>query len=70
MGGFSVGGLGVADDLSEREMLIAKQAAKLAVAELSNEFYRQVGKNVVTRLLVWIGIAFVAFAFGKGWLVK
>lgn len=58
------------DGLTDRELQVAKQAAKLAVAELSNEFYRQVGKNVVTRLLVWIGIAFIAFAFGKGWLVK
>ncbi len=56
------------DELSERERAIAKEAAKLAIVELSNEFYRQVGKGVVTRVLVWLGIAAVGFAAGKGWI--
>lgn len=56
------------DELSDRERAIAKEAAKLAVTELANELFRQVGKSVVTRLLVWIGIAVVAFAAGKGWI--
>jgi hypothetical protein len=56
--------------LTEREVAIAKAAAKLAVAEISDEFYKQVGKTVVTKVLVWIGIAFVAFAAGKGWLAS
>jgi hypothetical protein len=66
-----IGGISVADDethLTEREVAIAKAAAKLAVQEISDEFYRQVGKTVVTKVLIWIGIAFVAFAAGKGWL--
>lgn len=54
--------------LTERERLIAKEAAKLAVSEMQNEFYRQVGKGLVTRVLVWIGIAFVSFAAAKGWI--
>jgi hypothetical protein len=58
--------------LTAREMAIAKEAAKLAVpeavAELETRFYSQVGKTVVTKLLVWIGIAVVAFAAGKGWI--
>ena len=55
-------------ELTDREKAIAKEAAKIAVAEMANEFYRQIGKTVVTRLFVLIGIAFVAFAAGKGWL--
>lgn len=55
-------------ELTDREKAIAKEAAKIAVAEMANEFYRQVGKTVVTKMLVLIGIAFVAFAAGKGWL--
>ena len=58
------------DELSDRELVVAKRAAKLAVEELSNEFYRQVGKSVITKLLVWIGVAALAFAAGKGWLIK
>lgn len=57
-------------ELTERELQVAKAAAKLAVHEMQDEFYRQVGKSVVTRVLVWIGIASVAFAAGKGWIPK
>lgn len=58
------------DGLTERELLVAKAAAKLAVREMQDEFYRQVGKSVITRVFVWIGIAAVAFAAGKGWITK
>lgn len=57
-----------ASELTAREMLIAKEAARLAVKEISDEFYKQVGKTVVTKVLIWIGIAAVAFAAGKGWI--
>jgi hypothetical protein len=56
--------------LTDREMAVAKTAAKLAVADLADEFYKQVGKTVVSKVLIWIGIAAVAFAAGKGWLMK
>lgn len=55
-------------ELTDREMQIAKAAAKIAVREISDEFYKQVGKTVVTKVLIWIGIAAVAFATGKGWI--
>lgn len=64
-------GAGTADgdiELTERELAAAKLAARLAVQELADQFYREVGKTVVHRVLVWIGIAVVAFAVGKGWL--
>lgn len=54
--------------LTERERAVAKEAARMAVADLANKFYKQVGKTVVTHVLVWIGIAAVAFAVGKGWI--
>lgn len=56
--------------LTEREKAVAKEAARIAVRELSDEFYKQVGKTVVTKVLIWIGIAAVAFAAGKGWITK
>jgi hypothetical protein len=56
--------------LTEREEAIAKKAAKLAIEELSNEFYKKVGKTVVEKLLIWTGILVVGFVFGKGWIVK
>lgn len=55
-------------ELTEREMLVAKHAAKLAVREIQDEFYRQVGKGLVTRIFIWVGLAAVAFAAGKGWV--
>ena len=56
--------------LTERERLIAKEAAKLAIEEMSSEFYKKVGKTVVEKALIWIGLLFVGFVFGKGWIVK
>ena len=34
-------------ELTDRERLVAKEAAKLALEELSSEFYKKVGKTVV-----------------------
>ena len=56
------------NQLSEREMLIAKEAAKIAVKEIQDSFYKEVGKGVVTKLLVWIGLVTVAFLAGKGYI--
>lgn len=49
--------------LNARELAIAKHAAQIAIQELTDNFYKQVGKTMVTRALVWIG----AFALGLGW---
>ena len=57
-------------ELTERERLIAKEAAKLALEELSGEFYKKVGKTLVDKVLIWIGLLVVGFVFGKGWIVK
>lgn len=56
-------------ELTEREMLIARKAAKLAVEEMTNEIYRTVGKSVLTRIFVWVGAVAVGFAVAKGWIV-
>lgn len=55
-------------ELNERETQIARKAAKMAVEELTAEFYRQVGKSVVTRFLVIVGAAVVGFLAAKGWI--
>lgn len=62
--------MSMADDtkLTEREMLIAKEAARIAVQEITDGFYKEVGRTVLTRFLIWLGVAVVAFAAGKGWL--
>lgn len=57
-------------ELTERERMIAKEAAKLALEELSSEFYRKVGKTVVDKILIVIGLLAVGFVVGKGWIVK
>lgn len=56
--------------LTDREEAIARKAAKLAIEEMSGEFYKKVGKTVVEKLLIWVGILAVGFVFGKGWIVK
>lgn len=55
-------------ELSERELLIARKAAQLAVQQITDEFYKGVGKTVITRVLIIIGAFFGGLAFGKGWL--
>ena len=57
-------------ELTDRERAIAKEAAKLALQELSSEFYKKVGKTVVEKVLIWVGMLFVGFVLGKGWVVK
>lgn len=57
-------------ELTERERLIAKEAARLALEELSGEFYKKVGKTVVEKILIWVGMLVVGFVLGKGWIVK
>ena len=54
----------------ERERLIAKEAAKLALEELSGEFYKRVGKTIIEKVLIWIGMLVVGYVFGKGWIIK
>ena len=57
-------------ELTERERLIAKEAAKLALEELSSEFYKKVGKTVVDKILIGLGVLVVGFVLGKGWIIK
>ena len=49
-------------------MLIARKAAEMAVKQITDEFYKGVGRNVVNRWLIIIGAVAVAFATGKGWV--
>jgi hypothetical protein len=57
-------------ELTERERLIAKEAAKIAIEEMSSEFYKKIGKTVVEKALIWIGLFFVGLVIGKGWIIK
>lgn len=58
----------MAEELTERELLIARKAAEMAVKQITDEFYKDVGRNVVNRWLIIIGAVAVAFATGKGWV--
>jgi hypothetical protein len=57
-------------ELTERERMIAKEAAKLAIEEMSSEFYKKIGKTLVEKILIWIGLLFVGFIAGKGLIIK
>lgn len=56
-------------ELTEREKLIAQEAAKLAVQMVMDQFYKDVGKGIIHKFLVIIGAAAVGFAVAKGWYV-
>lgn len=57
-------------ELTERERMIAKEAAKIAIEEMSSEFYKKIGKTVVEKILIWIGLLVVGFVAGKGLIIK
>ena len=57
-------------ELTERERAIAKEAAKLAIEEMSSEFYKKIGKTVVEKILIWVGLLAAGFVAGKGWVIK
>jgi hypothetical protein len=57
-------------ELTDRERLIAKEAARIAIEEMSSEFYKKVGKTVVEKALIWIGLFVVGLVIGKGWIIK
>jgi hypothetical protein len=57
-------------ELTEREKAIAKEAARIAVEDLAEQFYKQVGKTIVNKVLVWVGAIVVGFILGKGWDFK
>lgn len=44
------------EQLTERELVIAKHAARLAVEEMQNEFYKFVGKGIINRALTILGL--------------
>ena len=54
--------------LNERELAIAKAAAHIAIQELTDQFYNQVGKTMVQKVLIWIGAIAVGFGLAKGWI--
>ena len=56
--------------LTDRERQIAKEAAKLAIEEMSSEFYKKIGKTVVEKALIWIGLFVAGLVIGKGWIIK
>ena len=57
-------------ELTERERAIAKEAARIAIEEMSSEFYKKIGKTVVEKALIWIGLFVVGLVVGKGWIIK
>lgn len=57
------------EQLTERELMIAKRAAQIAVQEMTSQFYQQVGKSVVTRAFIWIGAFALGLGVAKGWIV-
>lgn len=45
---------------------IAEKAAEKAVKKMTDDFYKQIGRNVVSKLLIWIGILAFGVAVGAG----
>lgn len=56
------------NELSERELLIAQKAAEIAMQKMTDEFYKQVGKTFVQKVLIFLGAIIVGWALAKGWV--
>lgn len=56
------------NELTERERLVAQEAAKLAVNMVMDEFYRNVGKSIIKRSFIVIGALAVGFGLARGWI--
>lgn len=56
-----------AGDLTEREIKIAQLAAKLAVQDMTDQFYKGVGRTVIQRFLIIVGAVAAGFFAGRGW---
>ncbi len=54
--------------LNERELAVAKAAAHIAIQELTDQFYKQVGKTTIQKALIWIGAIAIGFGMAKGWI--
>ncbi len=54
--------------LSPREHFLVTKAAEMAEKKVTDSFFREVGKAVVNRFLIIVGLVAVAFALGKGWI--
>ncbi len=54
--------------LTERELAVAKEAARIAIQELTDQFYKQVGKTMVQKALIWIGAIAIGFGMAEGWI--
>ena len=54
--------------LNERELAVAKEAARLAIQEITDQFYKQVGKTMFQKALIWIGAIAIGFGLAKGWI--
>jgi hypothetical protein len=51
-------------ELTDRERAVVRAAKD----EMADEFYQQVGRTVVNRLLMIIGAIGIGIAYGKGWI--
>jgi len=45
---------------------IIEKAAERAVEKMTENFYAHVGRNIVNRFLIWVGIAVFSFLVGTG----
>lgn len=55
-------------ELTEREIAIARRAAEMAIAQLSDEFYKQVGKTFIQKFVIALGLFVVGFGIARGWI--
>lgn len=59
------------DDLTPRDLAIAEKAAEIAVRKMQDEFYRTVGRGVVSKAIIVIGaLAVAGWVFLDRWLAK
>lgn len=55
-------------ELTERERLIAQEAARLAVKQMTDNFYKEVGRSFISKFLIVLGAGVVGYMSAKGYV--
>lgn len=55
-------------ELSDREKLIAQEAARLAVKQMTDNFYKEVGRSFISRFFIVVGAGIVGYLAAKGYV--
>lgn len=55
-------------ELSDREKLIAQEVAWFVVKQMTDNFYKEVGRSFISRFFIVAGVGIVGYLVAKGYV--